>query len=144
MRDIDRFSYQLGAADCFCEMVRAGVKRLALAHPCDSKEERDAFLPEFTKLCERYGVKMYMEDDPLLTDLFPLSMNRGKYNAIFYQDERVLREYLNLKEEKRQAKEAGAYTPELRLSIARRYGKLLSYTEEGIDRLLAGNTEKEN
>ena len=144
MKTIDSFSYQLGAADCFCEMVRAGVKRLALAHPCDSKAERDAFLPEFTKLCERYGVKLYVEDDPLLTDLFPLSMNRGKYNAIFYQEDSVLQEYLNLKEEKQQAKESGTYSPELRLSIARRYGKLLSYTEEGIDRLLAGNTEKEN
>ena len=144
MREIDSFSYQLGAADCFCEMVRAGVKRLALAHPCDSKEERDGFLPEFQKLCARYGVKLYVEDDPLLTDLFPLSMNRGKYNAIFYQEDSVLQEYLNLKEEKRRAKEAGTYTPEVRLSIARRYGKLLSYTEEGVDQLLAGNTEKES
>ena len=143
MREIDRFSYQLGAADCFCEMVRAGVKRLALAHPCDSKAERDGFLPEFQKLCARYGVKLYVEDDPLLTDLFPLSMNRGKYNAIFYQDDSVLQEYLNLKEAKRQAKGTGTYTPEVRLQIARRYGKLLSYTEEGIDRLLLGNMEKE-
>lgn len=143
MREIDSFSYQLGAADCFCEMVRAGVKRLALAHPCDSKAERDGFLPEFYKLCVRYGVKLYVEDDPLLTDLFPLSMNRDKYNAIFYQDERVLQEYLNLKEEKRQARETGNYTSELRLQIARRYGRLLSYTEEGIDRLLSANTERE-
>ena len=41
MKPIDTFSYELGAADCFCEMVRAGVKRLALAHPCDSPQERD-------------------------------------------------------------------------------------------------------
>ena len=45
MNQIDHFSYELGAADCFCEMVRAGVKKLALAHPCDTKAERDAFLP---------------------------------------------------------------------------------------------------
>ena len=45
-----QFSYKLGAADCFCEMVR-GVKKIALAHPCDSREERDGFLPEFRKLC---------------------------------------------------------------------------------------------
>ena len=144
MRGIDSFSYQLGAADCFCEMVRAGVKKLALSHPCDSKAERDSFLPEFQKLCETYGVKLYAEDDPLLTDLFPLSLNRGKYNAIFYQDDSVLREYLNLKEEKRQARESGTYTPERRLQIARRYGKLLSYTEDGINRLLSANTEKES
>ena len=144
MWEIDSYSYHLGAADCFCEMVRAGVKRLALSHPCDSKAERDFFLPAFQKLCERYNVKLYAEDDPLLTDLFPLSLNRGKYNVIFYQDDSVLREYLDLKEEKRQARETGTYTPECRLRIARRYGQLLSYTEAGISRLLSANTEKES
>ena len=128
MREIDSYSYHLGAADCFCEMVRAGVKNLALSHPCDSKAERDFFLPAFQKLCEKYSVKLYVEDDPLLTDLFPLSMNRGKFNVLFYQDDSVLREYLGLKEEKCQALEAGAYTPERRLRIARQYGRLLSYT----------------
>ena len=143
MKEIDSYSYHLGAADCFCEMVRAGVKRLALSHPCDSKSERDSFLPEFLNLCERYSVKLYAEDDPLLTDLFPLSLNKGKYNVLFYQDDSVLREYLNLKEEKRQALKSGTYTPERRLRIARQYGQLLSYTEDGIARLLAQNTEKE-
>jgi len=143
MVKIDGFSYQLGAADCFCEMVRAGVKRLALSHPCHTKEERDGFLPEFQKLCEKYGVNMYVEDEPFLTDLFPLSLNRGKYNAIFYQEDRALREYLDLKAEKKQAAERKAYTPEKRREIAVRYGKLLSYTDEGIERLLRANSEKE-
>ena len=53
MKPIDRFSYELGAADCFCEMVRAGVKRLALAHPCDSPQERDQYLPYFEELCRK-------------------------------------------------------------------------------------------
>lgn len=143
MAKIDGFSYQLGAADCFCEMVRAGVKRLALSHPCDTKEQRDAFLPEFQKLCEKYGVTMYVEDEPFLTDLFPLSLNRGKYNVIFYQEDSVLRDYLGLKAEKKQAAEENAYTPEKRRDVAVRYGKLLSYTDEGIERLLRANSERE-
>ncbi|CCX38105.1 putative uncharacterized protein [Clostridium sp. CAG:1013] len=143
MKTIDTFSYKLGAADCFCEMVRAGVKRLALAHPCPTKEERDQFLPYFEKLCEEYGVKLYVEDVPLLTDLFPISMNKGKFNAIFYQEDVVLQEYLDLKAEKEQAQKEGTYTPEKRQDIAWRYGKLLSYTDEGIQRLLAGNQERE-
>ena len=133
MRSIDHFSYELGAADCFCEMVRAGVKGLALAHPCPTRQE----------LCQKYGVKLYVEDVPLLTDLFPLSMNQGKYNALFYQEDSAIQEYLALKAEKRAAVEAGTYTPEKRRDIAWRYGKLLSYTEEGIQRLLESNTEKE-
>lgn len=140
---IDKFSYKLGAADCFCEMVRAGVKKIALAHPCDTREERDSFLPEFEKLCREYNVKMYPEDDAFITDLFPVSMNKNRYNAIFYQEDEVLQAYLDLKEEKRQAQASGEYTPEKRRDIAWRYGKLLSYTDDGINRLLDGNQEKE-
>lgn len=142
MREIDHFSYELGAADCFCEMVRAGVKRLALSHPCGTKKERDEYLPGFEELCRQYGVKMYVEDVPFLTDLFPLSLNRGKFNALFYQEDAALEEYLALKEEKRAALADGSY-PQRRQDIARRFGRLLSYTEEGIGRLLAANQERE-
>ncbi len=142
MRNIDHFSYQLGAADCFCEMVRAGVKQIALAHPCDTREARDEYLPYFEDLCQKYGVKLYVEDEPLLTDLFPLSLNRGKYNALFYQEERVLQEYLGLKGEKAAALAQGTYS-QVRRDIAWRFGKLLSYTDEGIRRLLEQNQEKE-
>ena len=144
MKSIDSFSYKLGAADCFCEMVRAGVKKIALAHPCDSREERDGFLPEFRKLCEEYGVKLYCEDEGFLTDLFPAAQNKDRFNVIFYQEDAVLQEYLALKEEKRKARETGAYTPEKRREIAWRYGKLLSYTDEGIERLLAANRDRED
>ena len=139
---IDKLSYRLGAADCFCEMVHAGVKRIALSHPCDSKDERDSFLPEFDKLCDKYGVHYYVENAAFLTDLFPLSLNQGKFNVIFYQDESALQEYLDLKAEKEKAISTGTYA-ECRENIAHQYGKLLSYTDEGIQRLLDANTEKE-
>lgn len=142
MKTLDHFSYELGAADCFCEMVRAGVKQIALAHPCDTREARDEYLPYFEDLCQKYGVKLYVEDEPLLTDLFPLSLNRGKYNALFYQEERVLQEYLGLKGEKATALAQGTYS-QVRRDIAWRFGKLLSYTDEGIRRLLESNAEKE-
>ena len=140
--EIDKFSYQLGAADCFCEMVRAGVKKIALSHPCDTKEERDSFLPEFDKLCQKYGVHYYVENESFLTDLFPLSLNEGKFNVIFYQDDSALQEYLGLKAEKEMAIANGKYA-DCRENIARRYGRLLSYTDEGIQRLLAANSDKE-
>ena len=140
--EIDRFSYHLGEADCFCEMVRAGVKKIALSHPCDTEEERDSFLPEFDKLCENYDVHYYVENEAFLTDLFPLSLNRGKFNVIFYQDDLALREYLDLKAEKEKAIADGKYA-DCREDIARRYGKLLSYTYEGIQRLLDTNSDKE-
>ena len=61
---------------------------------------------------------------------------------IFYQDESALQEYLDLKAEKERAIAAGTYA-ECRKDIARRYGKLLSYTDEGIQRLLDANPDKE-
>ena len=36
MQNIDPYSYQCGVIDCFNEMVRSGVKALALSHPMDS------------------------------------------------------------------------------------------------------------
>ena len=142
MPNIDPYSYHLGAADCFCEMVRAGVKRIALSHPCDSQAIRDGFLPDFEALCEKYGVRFYVENDPFLTDLFPVSLNKGKFNVIFYQEDSALEAYLLLKAEKARAVAEGVYADK-REELARKYGKLLSYTDAGIERLLAANNEKE-
>ncbi len=49
---LDKFSYHLGAADCFCEMVCAGVKRIALSHPCDTKDGGTDFCRSFDTLSE--------------------------------------------------------------------------------------------
>ncbi len=138
---IDNYSYHLGAADCFCEMVAAGVKKIALSHPCDSKELRDSFLEGFDKLCTKYSVKYYVENEPFLTVLFPESMNRGKFNVIFYCEERYLEEYLTLKKQKKEFIESGNYTDSNKKAIAYSYGKLLSYSDEGIQRLLNKNTD---
>ena len=66
-RKVDPYSYHLGAMDCFCEMVGAGVKTLAMSHPCDSRQERDSFLKDVKKLCEKYGVYFYTEDEAFLS-----------------------------------------------------------------------------
>ena len=78
MQKIEPFSYQCGVIDCFNEMVCSGVKALALSHPMDTAAERDALIPFSQSICRKYGTKLYIEDEPLLTDLFPLSLNRGK------------------------------------------------------------------
>jgi len=136
MKTIDNYSYHLGAADCFCEMVAAGVKKIALSHPCNSKEERDSFLSNFDKLCDKYGVSYYVEDKPFLTALFPEEMNKGKYNVIFYCEKQYLNKYLQLKEAKEKLIYSGEYNDHNKELIAREYGRLLSYSEEGIERLL--------
>ena len=142
MKEIDSYSYHLGAADCFCEMVAAGVKKIALSHPCNTAEERDSFLNDFDRLCEKYGVSYYVESEPFITDLFPAEMNLGKHNVIFYCERKYLDEYLSLKEKKKSLISSNAYDEAAARDIAIRYGKLLSYSDEGIIRLLNKNSKK--
>lgn len=135
-REIDVYSYELGAMDCFCEMTGAGVKRLAMSHPCDTREERDSYLEEVRELCRRYGVLYYQEDEAFITDLFPEEANRGKFNYLFFKTEEVLKEYLELKERQREMKAQGVYTAAARYETAEAFGRMLSYSEEGIRELI--------
>ena len=135
-RPVDRYSYELGVMDCFCEMVAAGLKRLAMSHPCDTREERDSYLQDAEKLCRKYGVKLYPEDEAFITDLFPEELNKGKYNYLFYRTGDVLERYMGLKEQQKRLIADHAYTGQERYRIAVEFGKLLSYPEEGIERLI--------
>ncbi len=142
MKKLDRYSYQCGVIDAFNEVVRAGVKRIALSHPADSREEAMELIPFSQQICQQYGNHFYLEESPLLTDLFPISLNKGKYNIIYYRQEDI-RQYLALKKRKQQLLEQQAYQGEARRQIAVEYGKLLSYSPETIERYLAQNEEKE-
>ena len=143
MKKLDRYSYQCGVIDAFNEVVRAGVKRIALSHPADSREEAMELIPFSQQICQQYGNHFYLEESPLLTDLFPISLNKGKYNIIYYRQEEDIRQYLALKKRKQQLLEQQAYQGEARRQIAVEYAKLLSYSPEAIERYLAQNEEKE-
>ena len=97
MKQIDEYSYQCGVMDCFSEMVKAGLKRIALSHPSSTKEIRDQYIPFAENICDKYQIHYYLDDDPLITDLFPASMNKNTYNIIFYKDENDIEEYRTLK-----------------------------------------------
>ena len=115
---LDSFSYQCGVIDAFNEVVKAGVKRIALSHPTDTLAECQALIPFSEQICRQYGNHFYVEEEPLLTDLFPVSMNRGKFNILYYRDERDIQLYFSLKEEKKRLLEQGAYHGEARKRIA--------------------------
>lgn len=134
MQNIDPYSYQCGVIDCFNEMVRSGVKALALSHPMDSAAERDALIPFARSCCHQYGNQLYIEDTPLLTDLFPLSLNQGKFNILFYRAGHILDQYLRLKERKANLVAERAYFGGNRSQLAWEYGRLLSYPDEAIRR----------
>lgn len=134
--------YHCGVMDAFCEITAAGVKQLALSHPFDSEEDMRKLLPIAKQLCEKYGIYSSTEDQLLITDLFPYSMNKGKFNILFYKEHKVLDAYQKLKEDKQVALKEGIYEQE-RLSIALAFGKLLSYDKESCMRKIEANTEKE-
>lgn len=140
---MDLFSYQCGVIDCFNEMVRAGLKPMALAHPCETVQQRAQLLPFCQEICAKYGNFFYLEDEMLITDLFPVSMNAGKYNILFYRDPQVLRDYFQIKRDKESLKKENAYHGEARRQIALRLGALLGYPVEGCQRLIQENTQME-
>lgn len=133
-RPIDRYSYELGVMDCFCEMVAAGVKTMAMSHPWDVREERDAFSEAVKGLCDQYRIQFYPEDDLLLTDLFPEEDCKGKFLFLFYRAGETFECYLSLKRRRRILLEEGRYMGPERRRLAEAFGRLLSYPEDGIER----------
>lgn len=135
-RPIDAYSYEAGAMDCFCEMVASGVKSLAMSHPCSTRQERDSYLDEVRRLCGKYEIQYYPEDEAFITDLFPEELNRDKYNYLFFRTNDVLERYLELKDRQKTLIRNCAYTGSARYDLAVEFGQLLSYPAEGIQRLI--------
>ena len=135
------YDYHCGVIDAFNEMIASGVKRLALSHPFESKEERQQMLPFVEQICAEYHTMYYLEDRLLKSDLFPASAHEGKYMILFYQDEKTLQDYLLLKQVKAEAIRRREYAS-VRMAIAYRFGELLSYPQKQIERLIAENKEK--
>jgi len=132
---IDHRSYQLGIMGGFAEVVKLGVKKLALSEVM-SPGEMDDILEDALIIAKRNGVQMWREEDFLVTDLYPADVATGKHVLLIYTgDTRDL--YLGIKADKAELVTAGEYEGAAREEIARRFGRLLSYPEKVIDDLLA-------
>ena len=132
---IDQRSYQLGVIGAFAEVVGIGVKRLALSSPM-SPEDMDALIDEAEIIIARNDALSYRETDFLVTDLFPEEITAGQHVILIYNDP-VKDEYMALKERKHKLIDDGRYQGEERKEIARAMGRLLSYPEERIERMLS-------
>ena len=131
---IDERSYQLGIMGGFAEVVRLGVKTLALSevmHP----DEMDGVMEDAAVIAKRNRVEIWRETDFLVTDLYPANVAEDKHVLLIYTGG-TLDKYLALKADKETLIEAGNYEGEEREEIARRFGHLLSYPEAVIDDLL--------
>jgi hypothetical protein len=143
MREIDQFSRIVGAMGCFNEMISCGAKKLALGAPVYDEKERDEHLEFAKEICEKRGTKWYKDDDALLTDLFEVSLNKDKHNIVFYKEEKYLEEYLSLKKRKKELVSCGKYDKKERYKLAYDFGKLLSYSDAEINRMIDENEELE-
>lgn len=132
-------SYEAGATEGFCELVSYGVKRLGLGVPM-SPEEMEKFLPYAEKSAERHKVSLYIESDLIDTDLFTRGIAKGKDVPLIYTGTTLV-QYLDLKADRQRLDEIGAYRGKAREEIARRFGRLLSYTPRTINNQLALHTD---
>jgi len=131
---IDQPSLHLGEITAFVELVDVGVKKLAFSDVL-SPQELLALLPEATRVARERHILLYREPELIVTDLFPADVARGKEVLLIYKGS-TLDEYLALKRDKAALVKSGGYTGKAREEIARRLGRLLSYPEPGIDKLL--------
>ena len=137
-REIDQRSYTLGGLSTFAEMVRVGVKTLALSAAV-TPEEMDDLVEDAERIAQGEGVMLYRETDLIVTDLFPADVAEGKHVLLIYTGT-TLDEYLALKKRKSELVETGSYAGEARRDIARQFGRLLSYPDAVIEDLIDKNS----
>ena len=136
-RQIDQRSYALGGLSTFAEMVRVGVKTLALSAAV-TPEEMDDLVEDAERIAREEGVMLYRETDLIVTDLFPADVATGKHVLLIYQGG-TLDDYLALKQGKSELVASGSYAGEARRDIARQFGRLLSYPDAVIEELINNN-----
>ena len=133
---VDKVSYQLGMITAFVEVVAAGVKKLGLSPPLDP-ETFDQVMAGAQRLAEAHDVSLHVEKDFLTTDLFDPEFTRGKYVLLIYADPEILDIYLGLKAQKMKLLESGGFEGNPRRQIAVELGRLLSYREDRVEKMLA-------
>ena len=134
---IDLRSFRLGGLSSFAEMVRVGVKTLALSAAM-APEEMDAMVDDAERIAGEQGVLLYRETDLIVTDLFPADVAAGKHVLLIYNGT-TLDEYLALKQRRAELHESGSNEGEARRDIARQFGQLLSYPGAVIEKMIDKN-----
>jgi catechol 2,3-dioxygenase-like lactoylglutathione lyase family enzyme len=123
----------LSAFDVYCEMVANDAKPMALHYPMEG-EAVDGLWNEFVAASKKYKVKLYREDDFPNSMLFPSEQTNGKSVILIYQGDR-LKQYEQWKNDISKTS-----NKEEQEALARRFGRLLGYSPQGINELLSANT----
>lgn len=114
----------------YCEQVANDAKPIALNPPMTS-EEVDRYWESFQREAEGYEVQLFRDKEFPVTSLFPGAVTAGKEVIVIYRGARIT-QYQQLKED------LLSVGPEV---AARRLGRLLGYSPQGINALLMKNTD---
>ena len=126
--DVDERSYQIGMLSGFAELVKLGLKPMAVSGSFITSD-MDILFPDLEAIAKLRGINVYRETDPLQTDLE--SFDRAEI-VIFYTGD-TLNQYLALKNEKRNLEQTNQYQGNPRLQISVKLGKLMGYSDEAIE-----------
>lgn len=130
-------SFMTGTNLSASEAVGMGVKKLAISS-LYSDENLEVMMKVTEYSSKRFGTVYLPEPNLLESKLFPRDIARGKTVVLIAHDQSVLDEYAALKRLKEES-DANGNPEDTELDIARRFGRLLSYDEAGIERLIAKN-----
>jgi catechol 2,3-dioxygenase-like lactoylglutathione lyase family enzyme len=129
----------LAAFDVYCEMVANDAKPMALHYPMEGAA-LELWWNEMLEIAEKYQVELYREEDFPVSGLFSSAMTKDKTVVLIYQGNRR-KQYEQWKADRQ------AYEGEDRVQLegfARRLGRLLGYSPQGINQLLSKNTDYRN
>lgn len=129
----------ISAFDIYCEMVANNAKPVALHYPMESKEI-DKLWNDFQLISEKYQVQLYREDNFPSSMLFPAELTAGKEVVLIYTGNR-LKQYQQWKADVLDSDRSDLKEQE---ALARRFGRLLGYSPQGINQLLASNSDYRN
>ena len=132
--DIQPLSFHLGMIYAFIEVVASGCKHLALSPPMTA-QELDQVRQAALDTAAEYGVATLVNAECLVTRLFNPEFIEGKHVILFAAERATLDEYLALKDLRGRCLADGNLL-EREEEIARRFGRLLSYSEDSIEGLL--------
>ena len=137
MSHIDEASFNLGLhageIKAWCEAAGNDAKKMSLSAPF-KPEELKTIESYMKKYAERNNVNYYLEETLIQTDLFGSMNLSGIWVFIIYKHPAVIEEYHSLKRERKKLVEEDAYMGDPRRSIAVRFGKLLGYSDEAINK----------
>jgi len=119
----------------YCEMVANGAKPISFHYPMESQEV-DKRWPDYSDIAKDLGVQLYREEQLPTSLLFPSQATEGKTVVIIYKGNR-LEQYQQWKTDRNAYTEKDSKVLE---ELARRLGRLLGYSPQGINKLLRKNT----